>query len=54
MPNKQHKIAPEVKKQILERVKQGDKPVTEMAQEHGVGTNTIYSWLSKGATAQPS
>lgn len=54
MPNKKHKIAPEVKKEILERVKQGDKPVTEIAQEHGVATNTIYGWLSRGATAQPS
>lgn len=54
MPNKKHKVAPEVKKQILERVKLGDKPVSEIAQEHGVAANTIYGWLSKGVTAAPS
>jgi len=51
---KKFKIAPEIKSQILERVKQGDKPIAEIAQEHGVSPHTIYGWLSKGATAPPT
>ena len=39
---KKFKIAPEVKSQILERVKQGEKPIAEIAQEHGISTTTIY------------
>lgn len=51
---KKFKIAPEVKSQILERVKQGEKSIQEIAQEHGVSPHTIYGWLSKGATAPPT
>ena len=51
---KKFKIAPEVKQQILERVKQGEKSIQEIAAEHGISTTTIYGWLSKGATAPPT
>ena len=44
----------DVKQQILERVKQGDKPISEIAQEHGLNVKTIYNWLSKGAKVQPT
>lgn len=54
MPSKKHIVPKDVKQQILERVKHGDKPVTEIAQEHGLSTKTIYNWLSKGAKAQPT
>ena len=52
MPKK-FKIAPEVKQQILERIKQGGV-IPDMATEHGISPKTIYNWLSKGATAAPS
>ena len=52
MPKK-FKIAPEVKQQILDRIKQGGL-VSEIATEHGISTKTVYNWLSKGATAPPS
>jgi len=54
MSNKKHKVAPEVKQQILDRVKAGNAPVADIATEHGVSAKTIYGWLAKGATAQPS
>lgn len=54
MPSKKHIVPSDVKQQILERVKASDKPITEIAQEHGLNAKTIYNWLSKGATAQPS
>lgn len=53
MPRK-HVIKPEIKQQILERVKQGDKPITQIAAEHGISTNTIYKWIGHNTTASPS
>lgn len=38
----------------MDRVKEGGKSISEIAQEHGVSNRTIYGWLSKGATAAPS
>lgn len=52
MPKK-FKIAPEIKQQILERIKQGGS-ITNIATEHGISPKTIYGWLSKGATAAPT
>lgn len=44
----------DAKRQILDRVKEGEKSIAEIAEEHGVSNRTIYSWLSKGATAPPT
>ena len=46
---KTHKIAKEVKDQILKRIKEEGVPVTQAAQEHGIHESTIYTWLGKGA-----
>lgn len=54
MPSKTHKIPSDLKKQIIDRVKQGEISVSQIAEEHGISVNTIYGWLSKGATAAPS
>jgi len=54
MPKQTHKISNEVKKQIIERVKQGGVPVPDIAAEHGIHVSTIYSWLTKGVKAPPS
>ena len=43
------KVPADIKKQILERVKVGDKTVKEIAEEHGVAAGTIYAWLSETA-----
>jgi transposase-like protein len=47
-------IRPEVRQQIIERVKQGDKPIPDIAAEHGISPNVIYGWLSREAAAPPS
>lgn len=47
-------VSADVKRQILDRVKEGGKSISEIAQEHGISNRTIYGWLSKGATAQPT
>lgn len=53
MPRK-HVIKPEIKQQILERVKQGDKPISQIASEHGISSNTIYKWIGHNSNASPS
>lgn len=47
-------IRPEVRQQIVTRVKQGDKPIEDIAQEHGISKHVIYGWLSHDAAAPPS
>jgi len=37
-------IAKEVKEEILDRVKKGEK-VTGLAEQYGVSDRTIYAWL---------
>jgi len=54
MPRGKPLVSADVKQQILERVKKGDVPITDIASEHGVSPNTIYGWLSRGATSAPS
>lgn len=49
-----HIVSADVKRQIMDRVKEGGKSISEIAQEHGISNRTIYGWLSKGATAAPS
>jgi transposase-like protein len=52
---KRHVFRPDVKAQILKRLKEDGVPVAQLAQEHGVSTKTIYRWLSGGITSsQPS
>jgi transposase-like protein len=54
MPKGQPLVSADVKQQILERVKKGDIPISEIASEHGIRPRNIYGWLSKGATSQPT
>lgn len=50
---KRYRIAPEVKEQILKRIKEG-VTVSQAAKDHGISEQTIYQWLSKGVKGQPS
>lgn len=51
---KNHRIAPEVKEQILRRIKDEGIPVSRAAKEHGVSEATIYGWLGRGVKSAPS
>jgi len=42
-----HRIAPEVREQIINRIKNDGVTVVQAAQEHGVSEGTIYSWIAK-------
>jgi transposase-like protein len=54
MPRSRHIIRAELKKQILDRIKQGEVSIPQIAAEHGISPKTIYNWLGKGVTAPPS
>lgn len=54
MARKAHKIAPEVKQEILRRIKEEGVSVSQAAKEHGISDATIYSWLGKGVRGAPS
>jgi len=51
---KAHRISKEVKDQILDRIKNQGVSVSAAAADHGISTGTIYNWLSKGVTSQPT
>ncbi len=55
MPKSRHIIRPDVKAQILKRLKEDGVPVAKLAEEHGISGKTIYNWLSRGVVHnQPS
>ena len=49
-----HKISPELKADILRRIKEEGIPVAQAAKDHGVHESTIYHWLGIGAKGTPS
>ena len=51
---KKYKIAPDVKEQIITRIKDGAVSVAQAAKEHGITESAIYNWLGKKAQGVPS
>lgn len=51
---KKHRIAPDVKEQIINRIKNEGVTVVQAAQDHGVAEGTIYTWLAKKVEGQPT
>lgn len=51
---KKHRIAPELKAQIINRIKNEGITVMHAAQDHGISENTIYGWIAKKVEGQPS
>ena len=51
---KKHRIAPEVKEQILNRIKNEGVSVVQAAKEHGIAEGTIYTWIAKKTEGQPT
>jgi len=42
-----YKISPEIKAQIISRIKNDGVSVARVAKDHGVSDKTIYNWLGK-------
>lgn len=51
---KKHRIAPDVKEQIINRIKNDGISVQQAATEHGISVNTIYGWLGAKTEGGPS
>lgn len=51
---KKHRIAPDVREQIINRIKNEGISVVQAAKEHGVSDATIYGWISKKVEGQPT
>lgn len=51
---KSYRVPPEVKADILKRVKEEGISVAQAAKDHGIHETTIYGWLGSGAKGAPS
>lgn len=51
---KRQKIAPEVKEQIINRIKNDGVTVSQAALDHGIAENTIYAWIAKKVDGGPT
>jgi transposase-like protein len=54
MSKKYHRVPPDVKADILKRVKEEGIPVSQAARDAGISEATIYDWLGKGTKGTPS
>lgn len=54
MPKKNYVIPADVKQEILDKIKNNGLAVLKAAEQYGVSTKTIYSWLSRSAVAPPT
>ena len=51
---KRHRIAPELKEQIIGRIKNEGVSVVQAAKDHGISEGTIYGWIAKKTEGQPT
>lgn len=51
---KKYRIAPEVKEQIINRIKNDGVTVAQAAKDHGVSEATIYTWIGAKTEGGPS
>ena len=51
---KKYRIAPELKEQIINRIKNEGISVAQASKDHGVSDNTIYTWIAKKTEGQPT
>lgn len=51
---KKYRIAPEVKEQIINRIKNEGVSVADAAKDAGVSDASVYTWLGKKVEGGPS
>ena len=54
MGKKIHRTPPEVKADIIRRIKEEGVTVAQAAKDHGLHETTVYGWLGAGAQGAPS
>ena len=50
----QHRITPDVREQIINRVKHEGVSIKQIAEEHGITDSAIYKWLGKNVEGSAS
>ncbi|MEN9524264.1 MAG: Transposase [Candidatus Parcubacteria bacterium] len=51
---KKNRIAPEIKEQILNRIKNDGVTIKQAASDHGIPESTISTWIARKVEGQPS
>jgi transposase-like protein len=51
---RKYKIAPEVREQIINRIKNEGVTVAQAAKDHGVSEQTVYNWIGAKVDGGPS
>ena len=51
---KGHRIAPELREEILNRIKNDGVTVMQAAKDHGIAEKTIYDWIGKKTEGAPT
>lgn len=51
---KHQRIAPDLKEQIITRIRTEGVTVKQAAADHGLSDRTIYQWLQRGADGGPT
>jgi transposase-like protein len=51
---KRQTISPDLKEQIINRIKNDGVSVMQAAKDHGIADNTIYAWLAKKVDGNPT
>ena len=54
MAKKGYRVSSEIKQQIISRIKNDGVSVAQAAQDHGVSTKSIYTWLGNKAKGSVS
>lgn len=53
MPRGKLSIHPDVKKRLLEQIKERGAKVRDVAEEHGLSPKTMWGWMAKGSRRRP-
>lgn len=51
---KKHRVAPEVKEQIINRIKNDGVTIKQVATDHGIPESTIATWIARKVEGQPT
>lgn len=51
---KYNKIAPEIREQIINRIKNEGITIVQAAKDHGIPESTISTWIARKVEGQPS
>jgi transposase-like protein len=51
---KKHRIAPDMREQIINRIKNDGVSVAQAAKDHGISEQTIYGWIAKKVEGHPT